>query len=240
MLPILPDMVPFVLIASFPAGPFQANCYLVAEGQGAPCVVVDPGMEAADGVRRAVEQYDLTVAGVLATHGHVDHVHSAAAVADAHDVPVFIHPADRQLLVDPTLAVSPDMVRMLVEMYGTSDMIAPRHVRELAGGEPVEVAGLSFSVAHAPGHTPGCVLYGLETEQGPVTFTGDVLFAGSIGRTDLPGGDMATMATSLRDVVLHLGDDRAVLPGHGPTSTMARERATNPYLQPGALSGVSI
>lgn len=229
-------MVPFVLIASFPAGPFQANCYLVAPGEGARCVVIDPGMEAAPGVRQALAQYRLDVAGVIATHGHVDHVHSAASIADEHDVPVWIHPADREMLRNPLVGVSAQMGQMLVDRYGTTDLVPPRHVRDLVDGQAVELAGMSFGVSHAPGHTPGCALLGLDAEQGPLTFSGDVLFAGSIGRTDLPGGSMASMVRTLRDVVLGLEDDRTILPGHGPTTTMARERATNPYLQPATLA----
>lgn len=229
-------MVRLVLIASFPAGPFQANCYLVAEGEGAPCVVVDPGMEAAEGVRRALGQYRLRPAAVLATHGHVDHVHSAATIADEFDVPVWVHPADRGMLTDPLLGVSEQMGRMLVEMYGTTDLVPPRHQRDLVDGADVEVAGLSLSVTHAPGHTPGCVLLGTATEQGPVLFTGDVLFAGSVGRTDLPGGDPAVMARTLDGVVRGLDPDAHVLPGHGPTTRVGHELATNPYLQPGMIA----
>lgn len=233
---ILPDSLRVVLIASFPAGPYQANCYLVAEGEGAPCVVIDPGMEAAAGVKRALEQYRLTPAAVLASHGHLDHVAEAALVADTHDVAVHIHHDDRVLLTDPSRAVSAEMMLLMEQVMGRTRLDEPRQVVELADGERTTLAGIEFGVRHAPGHTPGCVLLGIDTDEGPVTFTGDVLFAGSIGRTDLPGGDMATMVRTLRNVVLDLDDASYILPGHGPATQMAHERAANPYLQPDTLA----
>lgn len=225
-----------MLIASFPAGPYQANCYLLAAGEGAPCVVVDPGMEAAAGVRQAIEQYRLSPAAVVATHGHLDHIGDAASVADEFDVPVHIHADDRVLLTDPSQAVSEQMMELMQQVYGARTLTPPKQVVELADGATIDVAGLQLAVRHAPGHTPGCVLLGLDTPEGPVTFSGDVLFAGSIGRTDLPGGDMATMVRTLRNVVLGLDDASYILPGHGPATQMAHERATNPYLQPDALA----
>lgn len=236
MVPILPDSLRCVLIASFPAGPFQANCYLVAEAESATCVVIDPGMEAAAGVKRALEQYRLTPVAVVASHGHLDHVAEAALVADTHDIPVHIHHDDRELLTDPSLAVSSQMMQLMLETMGSTRLAEPRRVEEMIGGQRLELAGIGFDVLHAPGHTPGCVLLGAHTEEGPLTFTGDVLFAGSIGRTDLPRGSMATMVRTLKNVVLGLDDASYILPGHGPATQMAHERANNPYLQPDTLA----
>lgn len=218
-----------MLLASFPAGPWQTNCYLVASADDAPLVVVDPGVQALDPIERFVADKGVAVAGVLLTHGHIDHVASAADVADRWGVPAWLHPAERELLSDagPILPSSLNLAREL-----GVDLREPADLRPLADGESVEVGGLTFGVRWAPGHRPGCVLLSLPTPEGEtLLFTGDVLFAGSIGRTDLPGGDPDAMAATLRDVVLSLPDDWAVLPGHGPDTTIGAERATNPFLK---------
>lgn len=229
-----------MFITSFPAGPWQANCYIVAAPDARSCVVVDPGVQAADVLRRVLADADLTLAGVLLTHGHIDHVASAAEVADAAGVGVWIHEADRELLSDvgPVLGQALELLRSV-----GGDLREPADLRLLAGGETIEVADLTFEVVHAPGHRPGCVVYRLRlpadpAEPGPseVVFTGDVLFAGSIGRTDLPGGDPDAMVATLRDLLALLPDDAAILPGHGAASTMSAERANNPYLHERFLS----
>lgn len=228
-----------MFLASFPAGPWEANCYLFAVA-GRRTVIVDPGVGAFEPIVRVVTENDLSVEGVLLTHGHIDHVASAAAVADHYGVPAWIHEADRELL-DPDGPQSP-WVRDAIDQLGI-DLAEPADLRLWTGGERLEVAGLAFDVVHAPGHRPGCVLLrhrlAEPLEQAPgiteLVFSGDVLFAGSIGRTDLAGGDPDVMAETLRDVVLALPDTAAVLPGHGPETTMAHERAANPYLQPSFL-----
>ena len=226
-------MVPLVLIASFPAGPWQANCYLLAREQGGPCVVVDPGVDAVDGVRQGLSQYGLTLDAVLLTHGHVDHVPSAAALADEAGVPVWIHEADVDLLTHPLRALSEQSGDILEQMFGTTRFTPPADVRHYEGD--VLAAGIRFGTTHAPGHTPGCTLLAPELDDARLVFTGDVVFAGSIGRTDLPRGDAFTMASSLVTAVLPLDDEAHLLPGHGPTTTMGAERATNPWLQPQQL-----
>ncbi len=224
-----------MFLASFPAGPWQTNCYLVAPDRGSDLVVIDPGVGAAEPVLEAARSLGCGVAGVLLTHGHIDHVGSAADVADAFGVPAWIHPDDRELLTDagPLIPSSLSLAREL-----GVDLREPKDLRELVGGEEVVVGGLTFGVIHAPGHRPGCLMFSVPpTDAGasPLLFSGDVLFAGSIGRTDLPGGDPVTMARTLRDVVLALPDDWVVLSGHGPQTTIGHERATNPYLQPSFL-----
>lgn len=233
-------------MASFPAGPWQTNCYLVATQPGAECLILDPGVGAAEGVRDLVEEHRLKPVAVVLTHGHLDHMFAVAPLCGGYDATCWIHPDDRHLLADPLRAMGPDAHLLLAQLTGgTSSFAEPDDVRELVDGSVLDVAGLTLDAIHAPGHTEGSVMYRTDYEGAPSTavgdqidqlvFSGDVLFAGSIGRTDLPGGDHATMLTSLRTKVLPLPDSTAVLPGHGPQTTMARERATNPYLRPGPL-----
>ncbi|TKG64943.1 MBL fold metallo-hydrolase [Prauserella endophytica] len=217
-----------MLVVGFPAGAFQANCYLLAADAGHGCVIVDPGEGAREGVDAALREYRLTPAAVLATHGHFDHVYSAAEIADAHGIPVWIRPEDRVLLSDPLKGLGPE----LAAAFGSVSLTEPRDVRELGDG-PLELAGLRITTGHTPGHTPGSAVFRLDSDEGgQLALTGDTLFAGSIGRTDLPGGDAREIASSLRTLLTY-PDDTVVLPGHGPTTTIGRERATNPFLENG-------
>jgi len=220
-----------VFIAGFPAGPWGTNCYVVATGTGSECVVVDPGKDAAAGVDQVVREHGLKPVAVLLTHGHVDHMWSVTPVAGAYDATAWIHPGDRHLLTDPMAGLSPESASML--LGGHYEFVEPDDVQELSDGRTLELAGLELVVDHTPGHTAGSVTFRAPyAEQGisEVMFSGDLLFAGSIGRTDLPGGDHPTMLRSLRDKVLPLADDVVVLPGHGEQTSIGRERATNPYL----------
>jgi hydroxyacylglutathione hydrolase len=220
-----------VLIAGFPAGSWAANCYVVATGPGTECLVVDPGQAAAPGVADIVREHRLKPVAVLLTHGHVDHMWSVTPVAGAYDATAWIHPADRHLLADPMAGISPESASML--LGGHYEFTEPDDVAELADGQRLELAGLEVVVDHTPGHTKGSVTFRTPYEReeiSEVMFAGDLLFAGSIGRTDLPGGDHATMLETLRSKVLVLPDDVAVLPGHGEQTSIGRERATNPFL----------
>ncbi|HYF74025.1 MAG TPA: MBL fold metallo-hydrolase [Nocardioides sp.] len=221
-----------MLIAGFPAGPWGTNCYVAATGPGSECVIVDPGMDAADGIAQVVREHRLKPVAVVVTHGHVDHMWSVAPVAGTYDATAWIHPQDRHLLSDPTAGMSPDTAQML--LGGGYEFAEPDDVRELGDGQVLELAGLQLTVDHTPGHTRGSVTF-RSPYDGPdvseVMFSGDLLFAGSIGRTDLPGADHPTMLHSLRTKVLPLADDVVVLPGHGEQTSIGRERATNPYLQ---------
>jgi hydroxyacylglutathione hydrolase len=218
-----------VLVAGFPAGSFQTNCYVVAAEAGAACVVVDPGQDATEPLEALLAEHRLTPVAVLLTHGHIDHVYSVAPVCDGHDVPAWIHPADRAMLADPLRGLSP---QAKAAFGGPLTLREPREVRPLDDGAAVELAGLTLRVDHTPGHTEGSVIFSTPTEEGvDVIFAGDTLFAGSIGRTDLPGGDPEQMMASLRDRILTRDDAAVVLPGHGPTTTIGRERASNPFLQ---------
>ena len=220
-----------MLIAGFPAGPWGTNCYVVATEPGAECVVVDPGKDAAQGVAEVVREHRLKPVSVLVTHGHIDHMWCVAPVAGSYDSTAWIHPEDRHLLTDPMAGISPETASML--LGAKAEFAEPDDVRELADGQTLELAGLRLVVDHTPGHTPGSVTFRTPYgDQGisELMFSGDLLFAGSIGRTDLPGGDHPTMLRSLRDRVLTLPDDVVVLPGHGEQTSIGRERATNPFL----------
>jgi hydroxyacylglutathione hydrolase len=217
-----------VLVAGFVTGAFQANCFVLAPEPGAACVVVDPGQDAEQPLDDLLRRHRLTPVAVLLTHGHFDHVFAVAPVCDGHDVPAWIHPFDRVLLIDPLRGLSRDA---LMFFGGRLSMREPREVRALHDGARLDVAGLQITVDHTPGHTPGSVIFRTGDDEARLTVAGDTLFAGSIGRTDLPGGDPNQMWESLRTKVLPLPDDTVVLPGHGPTTTIGRERLTNPYLQ---------
>ncbi|MFC4533455.1 MBL fold metallo-hydrolase [Sphaerisporangium dianthi] len=214
-----------MLIDGFPAGSFQANCYVVAPAAGEECVIVDPGQDVVEGLDDMLREHRLKPVAVLLTHGHIDHVWSVAPVCGAKDVPAWIHPEDREMLTDPGKGLSL-MARQ--QLFGGLRFTEPDDVRELSDGAVLEIAGMAITVDHAPGHTRGSVTFRLPDER--VMFSGDLLFAGSIGRTDLPGGDYPTILRSLGGVCLTLPDDTTVLPGHGPKTTIGRERATNPYL----------
>lgn len=233
-------MVAVVFIASFPAGPWQTNCYLVAPGDEGPCVVLDPGVGAADVVRDLVEENGLVPQGVLLTHGHIDHLYTAIDVCETYGVGCWIHPADRPRLTDPyEIPGAREYVSQATGRARDFTDRAPAQVHEVADRDRISLAGLDFEALHAPGHTPGSVLYRLQhlgagvsgtAEARPLVFTGDVVFAGSIGRVDFPGGDPEAMRRTLREVVLRLPDETVLLPGHGGQTTVSRERATNPYL----------
>jgi hydroxyacylglutathione hydrolase len=223
-----------LLIAGFPAGSFGTNCYVIAPAAGERCVVVDPGQDAVDGVAGILREHRLRPAAVILTHGHLDHMWSVVPVCGAHDVPAYIHPADRFMLADPLRGVSPQ----LAAMVGGEKFTEPDEVRELTDGKALglaDVLGFDLVVDHAPGHTKGSVTFTLpridEAGDPDVMFSGDLLFAGSIGRSDLPGGDPAELNVSLARVVLPRPDDTIVLPGHGGGTTIGRERASNPFLR---------
>jgi glyoxylase-like metal-dependent hydrolase (beta-lactamase superfamily II) len=177
------------------------------------------------------------VVAVVLTHGHVDHIWSVVPVCSAHRVPAYIHPDDRELFTSPGRGFGLPVGR---EIFPGMTFVEPDDVRQLSDGEVLDLAGLALTVDHAPGHTPGSVTFRLSgtDEHEPVLFSGDLLFAGSIGRTDLPGGDYPTILRSLARVCLPLPDETLVLPGHMTTTTIGRERATNPFLaEAAAMSG---
>jgi hydroxyacylglutathione hydrolase len=240
-----------VLIAGFPAGSFATNCYVVAPGPGEECLIIDPGQDAEPGVTELLAEHRLRPVAVLATHGHVDHIWSVAPVCGARGIPAYIHPADRDLLSDPAKGFP---LQVGQQLFRGLTFTEPDDVIALTDGMTLRLAGVELIVDHAPGHTPGSVTFRVAAadatqSRGPlgdrgvpggglpprastaqVLFSGDLLFAGSIGRTDLPGGDYPAILDSLSRVCLTLPDDTEVLPGHGPQTTIGAERATNPFL----------
>ena len=215
-----------MLVTGFPAGAFAANCYLVAPAPGEECVIIDPGQDAQRGIEELLDRYRLKPIAVLLTHGHIDHMWSVAPVCGAKGIPAYVHPDDRELLADPAKGL--DLLAKQ-QFLGGMTFAEPDDVRLLADGEAVPLAGLEFTIGHTPGHTPGSVTFRSGADDLDALFTGDLLFAGSIGRTDLPGGDHAAILRSLART-LTLPDATVVLPGHGPTTTIGDERGTNPFL----------
>ena len=223
-----------VFVKGFPAGAWGTNCYAVATAEGEDCIVVDPGQASMGPLMEILERHRLRPVAVLLTHGHLDHVWSVAPLTAGKDIPAYIHGDDRYRLEDiigTTFSMSRDQLMQMTE--GALELTEPEDVRILTDGEQMSIAGVPLTVSHAPGHTEGSVAFiaPRDDQRPPVMISGDLLFAGSIGRTDLPGGDPRAMTESLRRVVLPLDDDTVVLPGHGETTTIGRERALNPYLQ---------
>lgn len=217
----MPESSPRVELkaAIVPVTPLQQNCTLIwnaATGKGA---VVDPGGDL-DRIEAAMREVGMTAEKILLTHGHVDHASGADALRERLGVKIEgPHRADKFLLDS------------LAEKAGQFMIAGARNVtpdRWLEEGDTVEVAGLTLEIFHCPGHSPGSVVY-LAREQG-VALVGDVLFRGSIGRTDLPGGDHAALISAIKTKLLPLGDHIAFVCGHGPTSTFGAERKSNPFL----------
>ena len=215
-----------VLVTGFPADAFAANCYLVAPAPGEECVIIDPGQDAERGIEELLDRFKLKPIAVLLTHGHIDHMWSVAPVCGAKGVPAYVHPADRELLSDPGKGLS---LMAKQQFMGGMTFSEPDDVKALEDGEKITLAGLGFTIGHTPGHTPGSVTFRSGAEDVDALFTGDLLFAGSIGRTDLPGGDHQQIRRSLART-LTLPDETIVLPGHGPQTTIGAERETNPFL----------
>jgi glyoxylase-like metal-dependent hydrolase (beta-lactamase superfamily II) len=218
-----------VLVQGFPAQVAGTNCWVVAPGQNEQCVVIDPGVGVAGRLSEIIAENHLHPVAVLLTHGHLDHTFSVVPICQARDVPAYIHPADRAQLTDPWTWLGPGAWGI----FGVPGWTAaePADVRELSDGADLDIAGMRLRIEHAPGHSLGSVVFGADGGSAPALFSGDVLFAGSIGRTDLPGGSDADMDASLRRVVLPKADDTVVYPGHGPSTTVGQERQRNPYLR---------
>ena len=203
-------------IVQIPNGQFVENCYLVIDEVSRECAVIDPGEEAGLILRRITEAGVRPVA-IWVTHAHLDHVMGVPRLSRETGAPIYLHPADRELY---------DHVIQQGLAFGIRVESLPPPDREFVPGETVQVGTVGFTVRHAPGHSPGSVCLVGDS----VVFTGDVLFAGSIGRTDLPGADFDTLMRSIERELLVLPDSTMVYSGHGPETTVGRERGTNPFL----------
>jgi glyoxylase-like metal-dependent hydrolase (beta-lactamase superfamily II) len=216
-----------VLVARVVASAFDTNCFVVAPQAGEDCVVIDPGIGVENGVDEMLRRHRLNPVAVLLTHGHVDHAFSVVPVCGAKNIPALIHPSDRPQLTDPWswIGAPPG-----APMFGRLTFTEPDDVRELADDETVELAGLRFLVRSTPGHTPGSVTFGAGDADGDRLFSGDLLFRGSIGRSDFPGGSYPQLMDSLARTVLPLPDETIVHCGHYDDTTVGLERRTNPFL----------
>jgi len=216
-----------VLVVSFPAGVFGTNCYVLASAPGAECVVIDPGMDAVEPLNQVLTEHRLKPVAVVLTHGHLDHTFSVVPVCTGYGIAAYIHPEDGPMMADPVKWHGPSLAPVVAGMA----IPEPDDLRFLTDGTDLDLAGVRLTPRHSPGHTLGSTVFDLTLDDAPGMISGDLLFAGSIGRVDLPGGSMSQMTASLARVVLPMDDATVVLPGHGPATTIGRERLTNPYLR---------
>ena len=217
-----------MLISAFPAGLLQCNCYVLAQRPGSDAIIVDPGQRAMGPLRQILDKNRLTPAAVLLTHGHIDHIWSAQKVSDTFGCPAYIHPEDRLMLTDPIKGIGPRLGQILF----SAAFREPKQVIELErDGDKIDLADITVTVDHTPGHTRGSVVFRLAGDASEVVLTGDTLFERSIGRTDLWGGSGRDLLNSLVHKLLVLSDKTVVLPGHGNSTTIGAERRANPFLQ---------
>ncbi len=206
-------------VRMFTVGPVQENCFIVRRKDAATGVIVDPGDEA-DKLLEAVERLGIqTVEAILITHTHFDHIGAVAPVAKATNAPVYCPELETQVLAN---------IMDYVPWPGFGPFESYQADHTVAGGETLELAGLSIDVVFTPGHSPGHVTYAMPSEDS--IFSGDVLFQGSVGRVDLPGGDWPTLLASIETLISGYPDETTVYPGHMGVTTLGRERATNPFL----------
>lgn len=210
---------PSLKVAILPVTAFQQNCSILRCERTGKGAVIDPGGDV-DRIMDAIAEMDVELEKVLLTHAHIDHAGGTAALLKRKNVPVEGPHAEDQFLIDSLADQS--------KLFGFPNVETFAPTRFLNGGDTVTVGALELGVRHCPGHTPGHVVFFNAEEK--LAFVGDVLFAGSIGRTDFPRGDHETLLRSIREQLFTLGDDITFIPGHGPPSTFGHERATNPFL----------
>lgn len=208
-----------MIVEGYTLGVFASNSYLVASKEGDEAVLIDCGQDADQVYPERLEALGLDLKAVLLTHGHLDHMWGAQALADAVGVPVYIYPADRYMIDEPGAALG----RMGL---GKIQIGVPADVRDLADGDTFRHGDLTIETRHTPGHTPGHCIFLTDG----IVFSGDLIFAGSVGRTDFPGGSFEQLLESIRRVILPLDDDMKILSGHGPETRVGIERRTNPFV----------
>ena len=211
---------------------FETNCWILAVGTGNECIIVDPGMakpNLVNEIEQKVSELKLKPVAVFITHGHLDHTFSVLPLTKQVPMRTFVTSDDRFLLTDPMGALDRGGVsEQFLKAFGVEKFKEPDEIVELEDFSTFEVAGMKITSIFAPGHTKGSVIFTVDDKQ---LISGDVLFAGSIGRTDLPTGSASQMRKTLRDRILTLPDSLNVLPGHGGQTTIGTERVRNPYLQ---------
>jgi len=210
-----------MILEMLTVGPFQENCYIIGDEASGVGAVVDPGDEATR-IALAVEQTDLDVAYIIVTHAHIDHVGAVAALADEYACPVMMHAE-----AEPMLKQLPSQAMMMGLRFGK----VPAVDRHIGDEEVLEVGDLRLRSLYTPGHAPGHLAFYIGDEG--LVLSGDALFAGSVGRVDLPGGSMEVLMRSIEERLLTLPDETSVYPGHGPRTEIGNERASNPFLQGG-------
>jgi glyoxylase-like metal-dependent hydrolase (beta-lactamase superfamily II) len=215
-MPVMP--IPEV-IEGYTVGRWASNTYIAAARSGSSAVVIDPGEDAGALVAERLDALGLRAEAVLLTHGHLDHIWSAAEVCHAAGIEAWIHPDDRWLLEDPGAALGVlGMPRLQMDV--------PPSLNDLSDGQRLRFGGLDLEVRHTPGHTPGHCVFVTDG----IVFSGDLIFQGSIGRTDFPRGSLDELMESIRRVILPMDDDVTILSGHGPETTIGVERRTNPFV----------
>jgi hydroxyacylglutathione hydrolase len=204
---------------------FATNCWIIAADRGSECIIIDPGMtDISAEVELIVSEEGLKPVAALLTHGHLDHTFSVKPLADGYGINAYIHSEDRRFIADPAGIHGAQFADQLRGMT----FAEPEKVENLKDGSLLDFVGLSIRAIHAPGHTRGSLMFMINDE---ILISGDVLFAGSIGRTDLPTGSASDMRNTLSKKIMPLADDIRVLPGHGAETTIKYERKTNPYLK---------
>ncbi len=222
-----------MLIENVVADAFDTKCYILARGPGSDCIIVDPGFGVAARLRDVVDAHGLRPSAVLLTHGHLDHTCSVASVCAEYRIPVYLHPDDHWMLSDPFAGLGAEFSAQFEEILPPRwAWHEPHDVRSLRGGEAMDVAALDLGVEHTPGHTPGSVMFQLPGDRCAPGYclVGDVLYAGSIGRTDMPGGSRGQTLRSLKSM-LAKPDETVLLTGHGEDSTLGQERTANPFVR---------